>query len=189
MKDASETRSVAELVQAVNAGVRPKFLMFWGHTPKHGQDVGPWVFSQWFHAPFEHDGSRYPTAEHWMMASKARLFGDDEALEAILTAGSPAQAKQLGRTVRGFDENTWVAERFSIVVEGNVHKFSSTPPLREYLLGTKRRVLVEASPADRIWGTGLAVDHEHAERPDKWRGLNLLGFALMKARARLLELD
>jgi predicted NAD-dependent protein-ADP-ribosyltransferase YbiA (DUF1768 family) len=43
----------------------------------------------------------------------------------------------------------------------------------------------EASPVDRIWGIGLAADHEHAAQPSNWRGLNLLGFALMRARAML----
>ena len=47
-------------------------------------------------------------------------------------------------------------------------------------------MLVEASPLDRIWGIGLAADSEFAEVPSRWRGLNLLGFALMEARARLV---
>ncbi|MEM7152729.1 MAG: NADAR family protein [Myxococcota bacterium] len=187
MKDASQTRSVDELTQALQAGAKAKYVLFWGHTGKPGHDVGPWVFSQWFHAPFEHEGCSYPTAEHWMMAGKARLFDDDKALAAILAASSPAEAKHLGRTVRRFDEATWVAKRFELVVEGNVLKFSSSETLRKYLLGTKNRVLVEASPADRIWGVGFAADHANATRPDQWRGLNLLGFALMQARARLLD--
>jgi ribA/ribD-fused uncharacterized protein len=54
--------------------------------------------------------------------------------------------------------------------------------LREYLLGTGDRVLVEASPLDRIWGIGLAADDERAASPDRWRELNLLGFALMQVR-------
>ena len=63
--------------------------------------------------------------------------------------------------------------------------FSQNEPLLDYLLGTGSRVLVEASPVDRIWGIGLAADHEHAHTPSRWRGLNLLGFALMRARAIL----
>lgn len=59
------------------------------------------------------------------------------------------------------------------------------PQLRAYLLSTGDRVLVEASPMDRIWGIGLAADDERALDPSRWRGLNLLGFALMEARDRL----
>lgn len=81
----------------------------------------------------------------------------------------------------------WARERFGIVVEGSVHKFSSDQALLGYLLGTAGRVLVEASPLDRVWGIGLAADDPRAHDPARWRGDNLLGFALMEARERLLR--
>jgi ribA/ribD-fused uncharacterized protein len=46
-------------------------------------------------------------------------------------------------------------------------------------------VLVEASPRDRIWGIGMSAGHRDASRPSRWRGLNLLGFALMNVRDQL----
>jgi len=55
-------------------------------------------------------------------------------------------------------------------------------PLGAFLLRTGERVLVEASPVDRIWGIGLARDDPAATDPSRWRGLNLLGFALMAVR-------
>jgi hypothetical protein len=131
------------------------------------------------------DGVEYATAEHWMMAGKARLFEDAEAERRVLEAGHPAEAKKAGRLVRGFDEAIWERERFGIVVEGSVHKFSSDDGLRAFLLGTGDRVLVEASPVDRVWGIGLAADDEAASDPQRWKGPNLLGFALMEARARI----
>jgi ribA/ribD-fused uncharacterized protein len=122
-----------------------------------------------------------------MMAGKARLFGDEEALARIVAAGHPNAAKKLGRQVRGFDEEAWIRHRWDLVVEGNLAKFGQDAALREYLLGTAGRVLVEASPVDRIWGIGLAAADERSADPERWRGLNLLGFALMEARARLLR--
>src|SRR5207249_1139920 len=101
-------------------------------------------FSQWFGAPFEIDGHTYSTAEHWMMASKARLFGDRDTEAEILAAASPAQAKKLGRKVQGFDDAQWMQARFEIVTRGNIAKFSSTPALRAYLLATGSTILVEA---------------------------------------------
>lgn len=173
------------LVRAVEAGVRVKYLHFWGHAPRADGTLGASCLSQWWPAPFTVDGVEYATAEHWMMASKARLFGDVDAERIAVGAAHPSQAKKAGRIVRGFDEDVWARERYGIVVEGSVHKFAAHPDLRAFLLGTGTRVLVEASPLDRVWGIGLAADAAGADDPRRWRGPNLLGFALMEARERL----
>ncbi len=173
------------LVSEVRAGSRIKYLHFWGHRPRPDGTLGASCLSQWWPSPFVVDGRRYATAEHWMMAAKARLFDDAEAERHVLAAAHPAQAKKAGRLVRGFDEAIWEQERFRIVVEGSVHKFAADPALRAFLLNTGERVLVEASPVDRVWGIGLTADDEAAQDPERWRGLNLLGFALMAARAEL----
>lgn len=164
-----------------------KYLFFWGHTPRRAGVVGAECLSQWYPAPFEVDGVRFATAEHFMMWGKARLFGDDRAAEKILAAGHPQQAKALGRTIAGFDDALWEAERLAIVTAGNGEKFRQNPDLLAFLLGTGNRVLVEASPLDRVWGIGLAADDERARDPARWRGLNLLGEALMAARETLLQ--
>lgn len=181
----AETRSREELVRLTAAGARPKYLLFWGHRPERDGRIGAGALSQWWPARFTVDGVTYPTAEHWMMAGKARLFGDEEIVPRILKSRTPAEAKKLGRLVRGFDEARWAEARFELVTQGSVAKFGQDEALLAYLLGTGQRVLVEASPLDRVWGIGLAADSELAGDPARWRGLNLLGFALMEARARL----
>ncbi|MEU6257531.1 NADAR family protein [Streptomyces sp. NPDC047043] len=173
------------LVKAVRAGAKVKYLHFWGHRARPDGQVSASCLSQWWPSPFTVDGVTYATAEHWMMAGKARLFDDAEAERRVLAADHPSLAKKAGRLVRGFDEETWQRERFGIVVEGSVHKFTAHADLRDFLLGTGGRVLVEASPVDRVWGIGLAADDEAAMDPERWRGPNLLGFALMEARGRL----
>lgn len=178
-------RDNASLLAFTRGGGRPRYVFFWGHTPRLGGGPGKHFLSQWYEAPFTVDGVAYPTAEHWMMAEKARLFGDDAALARVLAAPSPGAAKAVGREVRGFDGERWDAARWEIVVRGNVAKFGQNPALGEFLANTGDRVLVEASPVDRIWGIGLAEDDPAAQDPERWRGLNLLGYALMEARARL----
>ncbi|MFG2878608.1 NADAR family protein [Streptomyces sp. NPDC048337] len=178
---------IDNLIKQVSRGERVKFLPFWGHRPRPDGTLGPSCLSQWWPSAFTVGDVEYATAEHWMMAGKARLFEDAEAERAALAARTPAEAKKAGRLVRGFDEAVWQRERFGIVVEGSVHKFASDPALRSYLLTTGDRVLVEASPVDRIWGIGLAPDDDRTLDPASWRGLNLLGFALMEARERLRE--
>lgn len=175
---------LAELLAAEAAGALPPLTFFWGHTAP-GADPGPWVLSQWWVAPFEVAGVTYPTAEAFMMAAKARLFGDDERLAEILAAADPARVKEAGRRVTPFDPDVWAAHRYEVVVRGNAAKFAQHPDLRAYLLATTPRVLVEASPVDSVWGIGLAADDPGARTPSTWRGANLLGFALTEVRERL----
>ena len=44
---------------------------------------------------------------------------------------------------------------------------------------------MEASPYDRIWGIGLKASDKGANDPERWPGLELLGFALMSVRENL----
>ncbi|WP_430502919.1 NADAR family protein [Micromonospora trifolii] len=178
----ASVRSVADLAAAQAQGHRVKFLFFWGHQPERDGGVGPGCLSQWWPAPFTVDGMRFATAEHYMMWRKATLFGDRAMAEQILAAPHPHAAKALGGRVAGFDQQTWSEHRFAIVVAGNLAKFDQHPALRAFLLATGPRVLVEASPLDRIWGIGLDRDDPAAGEPGCWRGLNLLGFALMQVR-------
>lgn len=161
----------------------PSYLFFW--RPPGQSQLPQACLSQWAETPFEVAGVNYPTAEHWMMAEKARLFGDLEMEGRILAAPHPREVKALGRQVRGFSDARWCEAREGIVLTGSLAKFRQDPELREFLLGTGERVLVEASPWDRVWGIGLRAEQPAALDPAQWRGLNLLGQALMAARAQL----
>lgn len=178
-------RDLPELRALAAAGRRVKYLFFWGHQPEPDGTIGPGCLSQWWPAPFVVDGFRYATAEHYMMIGKARLFGDDEIAERMLAAPHPGAVKALGRQVRGFDQATWDARCFDLVVAGSVAKFRQHPDLGRYLSRTGNRVLVEASPVDRVWGIGRSVTDPSVHDPARWRGRNLLGFALMRARTQL----
>ena len=173
------------LINRIERGETFEFVLFWGHTVSDDGTIGKTCMSQWYPASFEVDGSVYPTAEHYMMAGKARLFNDSEMFEQIINCATPKTAKALGRKVSGFDKEVWENNRMAIVTAGNLAKFTQNGQLREFLLGTGDKVLVEASPYDRIWGIGMGAAHEDAESPEKWRGQNLLGFALMQVRNKI----
>lgn len=162
------------------------FLLFWGHNQRN-ESPDKSCLSQWFDCRFTADGREYHTAEQYMMAHKAMLFGDNAVLEEIMSADNPAVYKKLGRKIRGFDEEIWKQHRTEIVIEGNMAKFSQNEPLKQFLLSTAPKVLVEASPYDSIWGIGIAADMPDAQNPEKWRGSNLLGFCLMEVRDRLMS--
>jgi ribA/ribD-fused uncharacterized protein len=178
-----------ELLNAIAAGAKPTYCCFWGHTPPKNGGVSNSCLSQWYPCSFQMENIIYQTAEHWMMAEKARLFGDSGTLEKILIAETPNAAKALGREVANFDAGKWAAARFDIVVAGNRAKFSQSGALKDFLLGIKEDIIVEASPFDRIWGIGLGKDTPNAQIPKDWRGENLLGFALMMVREQLRDLQ
>lgn len=173
------------LLKRIESGDRLKYIFFWGHTPSRDGSVNKSCFSQWYESPFQENDITYPTAEHWMMAEKARLFKDTEILEEIIRARTAAEAKKLGRKVRNFENALWNEKREEIVIKGNYFKFTQNENLKDFLLKTGERILVEASPYDRIWGIGLKADDARAQYPEQWQGLNLLGYALMEVRDRL----
>lgn len=116
------------------------------------------------------------------MASKARLFDDEETFNEIMNAKSPNEYKKLGRKVKGFDANLWDEKKMDTVVAGNKAKFVQNPDLKEFLLSTVDAILVEASPYDKIWGIGMDKETALKCNIDNWNGENLLGFALMEVR-------
>lgn len=163
-----------------------KYLFFWGHQPSKDGTITASCLSQWWECEFIVDDILYKSAEHWMMAEKARLFQDEEILEKIINCKSPAEAKKLGRQVRNFEAKKWEENRYEIVKKGNYFKFKQNAEMKTFLLNTKNRILVEASPVDSIWGIGLAKDNEKSYYPNHWKGLNLLGFALMEVRDKFI---
>lgn len=175
-------------VKSVLAELNKEFLFFWGHQPARDGSIIKTCMSQWWPSSFSENGITYKTAEHYMMAQKAKLFGDEVTLSRILKKDSPKDAKDLGRQIQDFDSEIWDAHKFEIVKQGNYLKFSQNEDLKPFLLQTKDKILVEASPVDAIWGIGLKEDHPNAVNPELWRGENLLGFALMEVRDQLKKM-
>ncbi len=178
-------KNINELKEQIAQGKKLKYLFFLSHIQKT-QHIDKSCLSQWYPAGFSVDGVYYATAEHYMMAEKARLF-DASKVEQIINAKSPGEAKALGREVENFNEDIWEEASFDIVVKGNLAKFSQNKEIKEFLLASKNRILVEASPKDKIWGIGLLATDELAEQPLKWKGTNKLGFALMQVREKILK--
>lgn len=177
------TRKLIE--KEFNQKQRLEFLFFWEHNPASDGSITKSCLSQWWDCSFEIDGVIYRTAEQYMMSQKALLFGDTEINKEIMKAKHPKQIKALGREVSGFNEDIWNDNCCDIVIRGNYGKFSQNEDLKNFLLNTNERVLVEASPYDRIWGIGMAEDDPRCENPDRWNGTNYLGFCLMEVRDML----
>ena len=153
-----------------------KYVFFWGT-----------IYSQWYKANMTLDFIDYTSCEQYMMHQKALLFGDTETADKILKTNDPKKQKQLGREVKNFDAVKWNSECFSIVYRGNYAKFSQNEDLKSELLKTGTKILVEASPEDKIWGVGLAENDWGINDPVNWQGFNLLGWAITLVKHELMN--
>jgi len=151
--------------------IRGGYALFWGQWP-----------SNWQPSPFVLDGQTYNCVEQWMMAEKARLFGDTAVEAKVMATLDPAEQKALGRGIQGYDDAKWAEVRYQQVLRGVVEKYRQNPDLRAKLLATGDLQFVEASPDDRVWGIGLRASDPASGDPKRWRGENLLGQATTEAR-------
>lgn len=160
------------------------FVFFW---------AGP--FSNWHLAPFttkitdtfgEEHVITVNCAEQAMMLWKAALHGDIQTWNKILKAKHPAEQKKLGRQVVNFNDELWAAERLKLAEVYLYDKYTQSDSLKQILLDTGNRTLVEASPYDPVWGIKMGMNnYPDILNPALWKGQNLLGVALMNVRDRI----
>jgi ribA/ribD-fused uncharacterized protein len=148
------------------------------------------IYSQWYNTKnqFMEDGIPYQNAEQYMMLGKARVFGAWEILAKMKKTDNPRVIKQLGREIKNFSDEVWDKHKMDIVTRGNFLKFSQNPDLLEILIEHKDLTLVEASPQDPVWGIGLHWDDDAVLDEKNWKGQNLLGQCIMRARDEILKI-
>lgn len=159
-----------------------QFIFFWGGT-----------FSNWaknkFHIPLWKDGPGmdFNCVEQYMMAQKAHIFMDMDSLSKIMKAKEPFEQKALGRQVKNFSQPVWAKHARDVTYNGIYAKFSQ-PDMKEIILSTGNKCIVEASPFDKIWGIGLGIDDtKHIDNVLNWQGSNWLGQVTMRVRDDLLN--
>ena len=175
----------------------------YGYKVKHGIlafQKGP--LSQWwgglegqssdfsYTSPY-HEGTKitFNCCEQFMMFNKAMICGDSKSALAIMDEKSPKEQKALGRKVDNFNEEEWNKRKFDVVRIGNILKFSQSPELMSFLVGTDGLSLVEAAPWDKIWGCGTDLEDPRTYSENMWQGENLLGKALVEARERIISVN
>uniref|UniRef100_A0A7S0RM67 NADAR domain-containing protein n=1 Tax=Chlamydomonas leiostraca TaxID=1034604 RepID=A0A7S0RM67_9CHLO len=163
------------------------YAFFYSYTPsKYAPGCHYYVFSQWWPCKFKDaEGTIYTSAEQYMMAAKARTFGDTAVLKQILACEDARKVKGLGRKVAGFNEAIWKAAGYEAVVQANRYKFSQDLDMKAVLLDTGDTLLVEAAANDAIWGIGLAIEVAPTVPEAQWPGTNLLGRALTQVRGEI----
>ncbi len=158
--------------------ITDKYVLFWETC-----------FSNFFPCKIKYEGATFLSSEHLFMYLKAMDFEDEDIAAQIIKAGTPKEAKALGRQVKNFDESYWAEFREESMKIAVYEKFKQNPELQEELLNKKYcgHRFVEASPLDKIWGIGLHYDDVLCDCSDNWQGLNLLGKVLDKVRAALIN--
>jgi ribA/ribD-fused uncharacterized protein len=148
------------------------------------------IYSNFYRIPFEFAGLRFFCSEQALMWAKAMYFRDYATASKIAHVdpkprNAPFQCKMLGRGVKPYNDDQWAEVRYTVMCDILMAKFGQNVELTDELLATEDRVIVEASPTDVIWGIGMDTDNPDILDSTCWRGLNLLGNALMYTRERL----
>lgn len=148
----------------------------------HNPEEENGYLSNWYLSDFVIDGIVFSSMEQYMMYQKAIVFGDKEIAEDILSTSNVAKIKLLGRKVSNYDDTVWNGIRQIIIYRGLLEKFRQNKELSELLLATGDAILAECAVKDKIWGIGLNMCENDRFDIKKWKGQNLLGFALMEVR-------
>jgi ribA/ribD-fused uncharacterized protein len=120
--------------------------------------------------------------EKAIMATKAMMMNDLETFNKIINSSIPFEIKNLGREVKPWNQKLWDDNLEEIAFQIVFQKFSKVPDYIDILLNTNDKILVEATTNDKIWGIGLSVTDNNINDIKKWKGKNILGYALMEAR-------
>lgn len=141
----------------------------------------------WFPCEFSVEGTQYHSVGQYIQAEKARVFGDLEKRKAILAACGKHEILRLGRSVSGYGEKRWKSVAYAVAVYGNYHKFIQDAYCKKVLTDSEGLILVNDDADDLFWGVGYERSEVLISNPEKWRGRNLMGFALMEVREILIK--
>lgn len=143
------------------------------------------VLSNFEKCYIKYRGHLFVTTEQAFMWEKAVFFNDHESASKILREENPAKAKKLGREVKNFDDSKWSKVCYEIMYKINYEKYFQNTRLKNILLNTGDKILVEANPRDTRWAIGLSAEDDRVLDESQWQGENLLGKVLMELRKDL----
>ncbi len=151
----------------------------------HNPDEEYGWLSNWYPSAFEIRDIMFSSMEQYMMYEKAIVFDDLDTAQKILEEDDVAKIKQYGRQVTNYEEVVWNGVRQIVVYRGLLAKFSQNENLYRKLKRTGTAILAECAVHDKIWGIGLSMHDANRFHIQKWKGKNLLGFALMQVREQI----
>lgn len=145
--------------------------------------------SNWYLSDFTVGGIKYSSCEQYIMEQKCKILGDNALADQIMATDDVAAQQRIARNTANYSETIWNGLRQVIALRGLYAKFSQNDTLKQQLLETGDAYLVECAWSDKTWACGIGLDSSDKEDIEKWKGTNILGFALMEVREMLIHKD
>lgn len=147
------------------------------------------VFSNFHNVKVNYNGITFNNSESAYMYAKAKYFNDHSSAEQIIKCTSAHNAKKIGKAIKGFNQQEWENVRYIIMYNVVYTKFHQNLYLKNILLNTNDKLIVECSKKDTYWGIGLYPNEDDVLDQSKWNGENSLGMILMEVREKLKLID
>lgn len=142
-------------------------------------------------APFNFQGQRYSCSEQFLMATKAKMFEEEELAVKILATENPVEQKSLGKRVERspkFDLQTWQETGPPMMEKALLAKFEQNPRLKRALEATRGKIILEANPSDAFWGVGMSLRDRNLLVESAWiHSDNKMGLILQSVRDKLFS--
>ena len=193
--------AILTLIDAAGERHQYRKFYFFGIRTQDNQRSGPFVFFRSLavlsnlyinkgHRQalplFHFEGHPLPSGLHAFAWARLRVSGlDEEAIKTIMRENPQAAAIKIfvqEHAITPEQLREWARVRYQAMLSALSHKFGQNPYLSKVLLRTRDFHLVLNSPRDSLWGSGRAC-----ENGTVFKGLNLMGKALMEVRADLLR--
>ena len=163
------------------------------HTVSSRQDASHYGFfgelnplSNFYLAPFIHEGIHYSTSEQYIQARKADFCGDMEVKQQIMQAKTALKCKLLGKEIKNCDSATWNTAAAKECYPGILSKFQQNVGIASYLKTTGAKTLLECSYND-VWGNGIPLSNPKCINPAEYKHQGILGSMLEQVRDQLLN--
>ena len=118
----------------------------------------------------KHDDCIYISVEQGFHHIKIKHFRDEKTAGMLLSVEDPGKQKQLSKSIANFSNITWDKIKDDAMKCLLMSKFSHHADLKQLLLDTGTKCVLEANHNDQYWSTCLAMGRDNFDRK-KWKVL------------------
>lgn len=156
------------------------YLIFGGIHSDHNP------FSNWFPCRITYKGHSFNNLEQAYQYAKATYAKDAISAMQLVYTTDPRAAKDIGSKVKGLTGTNWETDKYDIMKELVMIKFTENRDLKKELLDTGNKILAE-SGHDQHYAIGLPITSRDVFNAEKWSGKNKLGEILCNVRECILK--